>query len=133
MRAEPASPDPAKVREACRKYAHLQRAIERAGFFVPHLRVEEVWDALVCTSRHIRRYGYTGFILLVTKANDAWYISTMHPHLYRVVHPRKIVKVCLTMLHWDKRHKSAARLTGIDLACELVTISYEEYIRGTRT
>jgi hypothetical protein len=112
---------------ARRKYAGLRRAVQRAGFFAPHVQILKGWDRVTCTSRHVRRFGYTGFIIWVTKAAGSWYFSTPHPHCYRITNPRRAYKVITTYLSMDKRGKSAERDAGILLENELLPMSYDDF------
>jgi hypothetical protein len=54
------APSPEDRHEAvARKYAELKRAVEEAGFFAPHIRVEPEWnwECIVFTSKHRKEYG----------------------------------------------------------------------------
>jgi hypothetical protein len=110
-----------------RKYEALRRAVERARFFAPYVHVGDGWEWVVLTSRHVKRSGYTGFILHVTKAAGSWFIWTAHPHTFRIVKPKRVARVCITLLNRDKRPKQVHPMGLIDLDDEVVPISYEQW------
>ena len=125
----PANNDhPAAERQAAarQKYAALQRAVEEAGFFAPHVRAEKDWDDLVCTSKHRKGFGYTGIILFVTEVGGSWFLLTPHPYHYRIRNPSRVAQVVIAYLGKDRRRKQDASM-DVDLDKDLLQISYDEF------
>jgi hypothetical protein len=118
---------PATLAMARRKYARLRRAVEAAGFFALQVQAIAGWDFVTFTSRHVQSKGYGGLILRVTKAAGTWFVSTMHPHHYRLANPRKVAQVIIAVLSRDKRSRSGATDVRIDLTSELISISHHEF------
>jgi uncharacterized protein (TIGR02996 family) len=110
-----------------RKYLDVKRAVEAAGFFAPHVQIEDGWERLVCASKHRKRQGYTGIIAFVTEAGGDWYIATPHPQHYRVRDPGRVAQVVVTFLGQDRRGKAKTATGGVDLERELLPISPEEF------
>jgi hypothetical protein len=115
-------------------YAHLQHAVESAGFFTTFMPIEEVGDRMVCASHkypegHERR-GLYGNSFWIAKRGADWFVAGWAPSIYRVPDTGRLAELCLRLLRRERGGAYGDFDEQVRRDFTLVPVSDEEFDRA---